>query len=79
MGGGSGGDLSNIFGSKILAKSYFLGSMKTAGFFGSRKKQMDFFGLQKTGLTNKGVFWGMLKNVVIFLDRQIQKLWFFGV
>ena len=35
-----------VFGSEILAKSYFFGAMEDAGIFGgSREKQRNFFGL----------------------------------
>ena len=72
--GGSGaGGPSVFFGSEILAKSDIFGSMKdTKIFLWSRKKAEGFFwGCEKR--TN-GFFWGMLKNVVIFLGRQILKL-----
>ena len=47
-GGGGGGGPSDFFGSEILAKGDFLGSMKDAGiFWGREKKQRDFFGLRK--------------------------------
>ena len=43
-----GGDPSDFFGSEILAKSDFLGSMKDAWvFLGRRKKQRDFLGCKK--------------------------------
>ena len=43
-----GGGQSNFFGSGILAQSNFLGSMKDARiFWGHKKKQRDFSGLQK--------------------------------
>ena len=42
------GGLSDFFGSEILAKSDFFGSMKDAGIFGGcKEKQWDFFRLQK--------------------------------
>ena len=47
-GGGEGGP-SVFFGSKILAKSDFFGSMKDAGIFWGRKKKRDFLGLRKKG------------------------------
>ena len=60
--GGEGGDPSLFFGSKLLAKSDFFGSMKEARvFLGCIKR-------------TKGFFWGMLKKVVIFLGRQILNL-----
>ena len=40
------GGPSDFFGSEILAKSDFLGSMKDAGIFlGHKREQRDFFGL----------------------------------
>ena len=46
--------------------------MKDAGIFlGREEKQGDFLGCEKR---TKGFFLGMLKNVVIFLGRQILKL-----
>ena len=43
-----GGGSSAFFGSEILAKGDFLGSMKDAGIFlGREKKQRDFLGLRK--------------------------------
>ena len=43
--------LGDFFGSEILAKSDFLGSMKDAGFFlDHEKKKRDFGGLRKKGL-----------------------------
>ena len=48
MGEGGGGGLREFFGSEILAKSDFFGSIKDAGIFlGHEKKQRDFLGLQK--------------------------------
>ena len=45
---GGGGGLSDFFGSEILAKSDFFGSMKDARiFFGCEEKQRDFLGLRK--------------------------------
>ena len=45
---GGGGGPSDFFGSEILAKSDFYGSMKDARiFFVREKKQRDFFWLQK--------------------------------
>ena len=45
---GGGGVPSDFFGSEILAKSDFLGSMKDAGiFFGREKKTDGFLGLRK--------------------------------
>ena len=50
MGGGGGGrGSSDFFGSKILAKSDFLGSMKEAGIF---------IGPEKT----EGIFWVAKKD-----------------
>ena len=46
--GGGGESTSDVFGSEILAKSDFFGSMKDAGIFlGRKKKQRNFFGLRK--------------------------------
>ena len=43
---GEGVGPSDFFGSEILAKSDFFGSMKDAGIFlGRKKEQRDFFGL----------------------------------
>ena len=49
MGGGGGEGVSKcFFGSEILTKSDFLGSIKdTRIFLGHEKKQRDFFGLRK--------------------------------
>ena len=45
---GGGESTSDVFGSEILAKSDFFGSMKDAGIFlGCKKKQRNFFGLRK--------------------------------
>ena len=68
---GGGGDPSDFFGSEILAKSDFLGSMKDAGIFLVREKKYRFFGVAKKGLRN---FLGYAKKVGIFLGRQILKL-----
>ena len=46
-------------------------------FWVVKKKQRDFLGRKKS--TIKGIFWGMLKKVVLFLDRQILKLGFLWV
>ena len=56
------GGSSDFFGSEILAKGDFFGSMKDAGIFLGRKKKelRDFF--------------GYAKKVVIFLGRQILKV-----
>ena len=54
-GGGGGGGPGDFFGSEILAKSDFLGSMKDAGIFWVReKKQRDFFGCVRL---TKGFSW----------------------
>ena len=46
--------------------------MKDAGIFlGGEKNQRDISRLRKT---DQGIFWGMLKTVVIFLGRKIPKL-----
>ena len=57
-----------FLGLKFWPKVIF-GSMKD--FFGSQKKQRDFFRLRKK---DQGIFLGMLKKVVIFWGRQILKL-----
>ena len=45
-GGGGGGGPSDIFGSEILAKGDFFGSMKDAGIFlGREKRTKGFFGV----------------------------------
>ena len=41
---GGGGGPKDFFGSDILAKKDFFGSMKDADFFGSWKQQRDVFG-----------------------------------
>ena len=47
-GGGRKGYLSDFFGSEILAKSDFFGSIKDDKIFlGCKKKQRDFFGLRR--------------------------------
>ena len=49
------GGPSDFFGSEILAKSDFFGSMKDAGIFlGRENKQRDFLGCKKR---TKGFFW----------------------
>ena len=56
---GGGGGPSDFFGSEILAKSDFFGSMKDAGTFLVRKKeQRDFLGCKKR---TKG-FFGVCKQ-----------------
>ena len=49
MTGGGGVGPSDFFGSEILAKGNFFGSMKDAGifFWVAKEKRRDFFGLQK--------------------------------
>ena len=60
----TGGGPSNFFGSEILAKSDFFGSMKDARIFLSHEeKQRDFLGLRE--------IFGCTKKVLIFLGRQI--------
>ena len=44
---GGGGYPNDIFGSEILVKSNFFGSMKDARIFLGRKEKQGFFGLQK--------------------------------
>ena len=39
------GDWSDFFGSEILAKRDFFGSMKDTGIFGVTKKHSDYFGI----------------------------------
>ena len=47
-GWGGGESTSDVFGSEILAKSDFFGSMKDVGIFlGRKKKQRNFLGLRK--------------------------------
>ena len=57
---------------KFGQKWFFLGL-----WLGREKNQKDFYGMQKKDF--RRFFLGMLKKVVIFLGRQILKLWFFGV
>ena len=66
---------SDFFESEILVKSDFFGCMKdTWIFLGHEKKTEGFFWvLAKKGLR---IFLSMQKKVVIFLGRQILKLWF---
>ena len=59
---------SDVFGSKILTKSDFFGSMKDAGSFLGREKAEGLFGVAKKGLRD---FFGYAKKVV---GRQILKL-----
>ena len=52
-----GGGSKCFFGSEILAKIDFFGSMKDTGrdlFWGREKKQRDFFGCNKR---TRGIFW----------------------
>ena len=46
-GGGGGGGPSDFFGSEILAKSDFFGSMKDVEIFLGRQKNQGFFGLRR--------------------------------
>ena len=57
------GDPSDFFGSDVLAKKDFLGSMKDARIFGVVTKTEGFFGVVKKGLRD---FSGMLKKVMFF-------------
>ena len=58
------GFLSDFFGSEILAKSDFFGSMKDAGIFlGCEKKTEGCFWVAKKGLRD---FFAYAKKVVIF-------------
>ena len=52
-----------FFGSDILAKTDFLGSMKDVGNFGSQKKQRDLFWVARKGLRDS---LGYAKKIVIF-------------
>ena len=65
--------LTHFFGSEILATGDLFGSVKDAGIFLGRKKNGGVFWVAKKELT-KGIFWGMLKKVVIFMGRQTLKL-----
>ena len=47
MTGGGGGVPSDFFGSDILAKGEFFGSMKDAEIFLGRKKKEGFFSVDK--------------------------------
>ena len=60
-----------FLGLKFWLKVIFRVYERRRDFFGWRKKQRDFLGLRKK---DYGIFWGMLKNVVIFTGRQILKL-----
>ena len=56
-----GGGQSEFFGSKILAKSDFFGSMKDARIFlGYKKTRPIFGGCEKR--TDRGIFWGYAKK-----------------
>ena len=58
------GDPSDFFGSEILAKVDFLGSMKDTGIsLGRKKKTEGFFGVAKKELRD---LFGYAKKVVIF-------------
>ena len=63
---GGGGGPSDFFGSEILAKSDFLGSMKEAGIF---------IGPEKT----EGIFWVAKKGLRGFFGYAKKKQWFFWV
>ena len=79
----------DFFGSEILAKGDFFGSVKNAGFFrGHEKKTQGFVSVlyfSSAQINNKistiycwcRIFFGYAKNVVIILDRQTLKLGFF--
>ena len=69
--GGGGGVRVTILGLKFWPKEIFWDYERCRDFFESRKKTEGFFGLQKK---DYGIFWGVLKNLVIFLGRQILKL-----
>ena len=56
---------SGFFGSDILAKSDFFPSTNDVGILGGRAKNRGILWVAKKVLT-KGIFWGMLKNIVIF-------------
>ena len=66
-----GGGPSDFFGSEILAKSDFVGSMKDAGIFLGREKKEGFLWLAKKGLRD---FLGVCQKISDFLGRQILKL-----
>ena len=66
------GGPSDFFGSEILAKCDFFGSMKDAGiFFWVAKKAEGFFWVAKKELRD---FFGYTKKNSDFLGRQILKL-----
>ena len=69
------GGPSGFLGSEILAKSDFWVCERCQDFFRLRKITERFLGVAKKGLRD---FFGYAKKVVIFLGRQILKLWFFG-
>ena len=62
---GRGGGPSDFFGSKILAKSDFLGSMKDAGIFLGREKKQGYFWVAKKGLRD---FFGYAKKSSDFFE-----------
>ena len=57
--GGGGGGSSDFFGSEILAKSDFFGSMKDAGIFLGPEKNREFFWVVNKGLRD---FFGYTKK-----------------
>ena len=67
-----GGGPSDFFGSEILARGDFFGSMKDAAIFFGREKRTE--GFSWVAKTKKEGFFGYARNVVIFLGRQILKL-----
>ena len=60
---GGGGGPSDFFGSEILAKSDFVGSMKDAGIFLGREKKEGFLWLAKKGLRD---FLGVCQKISDF-------------
>ena len=70
------GGPSDFFGSEILAKGNFFGSMKDAKiFWGHEKITEGFFGFAKKELRD---FLGCVKKVVIFWEDQFRSCDFFG-
>ena len=65
-----------FFGSEILAKSDFFGSMKDVRNFWGCKKKEGLFWVAKKGLRD---FFGYAKKVLIFWGRKILKLCSFWV
>ena len=76
MTGGGGGVQVNFWVWNYGQKWFFWVYARCWEFFGLQKKTRRIFWGCKT--RTKGFLGGMLKKVVIFLGRQILKLWFFG-